>query len=173
MRRALSLIGGLVLAVAFSQFPEYAQQYVQRLGGAVDELARTTQDFDRAAAEGGLSRDEALVRYAQSQDDFLEGRGYAMGDMFARYASLSATLAQVQGASPWERAQMLPDYFDSEIGRRTLDDFKPAVPVTVEGFAYAGVGLVAGYLLVSALWWLLALPARLRRNRNVVYRTRY
>jgi hypothetical protein len=38
MRRSLSLLGGLGLGLALSQFPEYAQQYTQRLGGAVDEL---------------------------------------------------------------------------------------------------------------------------------------
>ena len=38
MRRALSILGGLVLGFGFAQFPEYAQQYEQRLGGAVDEL---------------------------------------------------------------------------------------------------------------------------------------
>ena len=38
MRRALSVLGGLALGFGFAQFPEYAQQYEQRLGGAVDEV---------------------------------------------------------------------------------------------------------------------------------------
>ena len=29
---------------------------------------------------------------------------------------------------------MLPDYLDSDIGARTLETYKPAVPVTLEGF---------------------------------------
>ena len=51
MRRMLATIGGLGLAVTMSQFPEYAQQYTQRLGGAVDELRVVTEDFDRAENE--------------------------------------------------------------------------------------------------------------------------
>ena len=49
MRRMIAGIGGLALAIVLSQFPEYAQQYTQRLGGAVDELRVITEDFDRAA----------------------------------------------------------------------------------------------------------------------------
>ena len=37
LRRLIAGIGGLALATTLSQFPEYAQQYTQRLGGAVDE----------------------------------------------------------------------------------------------------------------------------------------
>ena len=56
MRRTVAIVGGAALAVVLSQFPEYAQQYTQRLGGAVDELRRQTQSFDQDAAEGGLTR---------------------------------------------------------------------------------------------------------------------
>ena len=80
MRRSLGLVGGLALGVALSQFPEYAQQYTQRLGGAVDELRVITSDFDRAAAQSGLTREQALARYQQSPDQFLTGRGRAMTD---------------------------------------------------------------------------------------------
>ena len=52
---------------------------------------------------------------------------------------------------------------DSEIGRRTLQNFKPGVPVTVEGFAYAAAGVFIGYTLFSALFAFLALPFRRRR----------
>ncbi|HTM76667.1 MAG TPA: DUF2937 family protein, partial [Devosia sp.] len=71
MRRVIAGLGGLMLALALSQFPEYAQQYTQRLGGAVDELRVITEDFDRAAQQGGLDRQQALIRYEASEDDFL------------------------------------------------------------------------------------------------------
>ena len=50
MRRMIAGVGGLGLALVLSQFPEYAQQYTQRLGGAVDELRVITEDFGRGAA---------------------------------------------------------------------------------------------------------------------------
>ncbi|WDR06913.1 DUF2937 family protein [Devosia rhodophyticola] len=164
MRRIVASIAGVGMAIGLSQFPEYAQQYTQRLGGAVDELAGIVAEFDRAAAEGGLDRAQALERFEQSDDSFLAGRGNAMVATLDRYQQLSQTLVRIENASAFERLQLLPDFMDSDIGGRTLEVFKPAVPVTFEGFAYAGGGLVAGYGLFSGLLALLSLPFR-RRHR--------
>ena len=162
MRRTLSVIGGLGLGVMLSQFPEYAQQYTQRLGGAVDELRIITAEFDTAATAAGLSREQAIDRYTATPDMFVAGRGRSMANTFNRYELLNATLMEIEGQSAWERFQSLPRYFDTEIGGRALDNFKPAVPVTIEGFAYAGAGFLIGYLLTSGLVRFAALPFRRR-----------
>ncbi|MEO9297335.1 DUF2937 family protein [Devosia alba] len=163
MRRIIAGLGGLGLAVTLSQFPEYAQQYTQRLGGAVDELRVIAEDFDRAAVEGGLDRATALGRYEGANDDFLAGRGTAMTATFERYAALQATLRRIEGAGAVERFQSLPAYLDSEIGQRTLENYRPAVPVTMEGILYAGGGFILGYLVLSGLWRLVMLPFHRRR----------
>ena len=162
MRRMLSTVGGIALALVVSQFPEYAQQYTQRLGGAVDELRVLTAEFDTAATEAGLSRTEALERYAATPDAFVAGRGLSMQATFVRYETLSATLAEIRGASGWERFTLLPRYLDSDIGRRTLEHYQSAVPVTMEGFAYAFGGFVLGYGALYALLSLVLLPFRRR-----------
>jgi hypothetical protein len=161
-------IGGLGMALVLSQFPEYAQQYTQRLGGAVDELRVITEDFDRAAAEGGLDRAEALGRYEASNDEFLAGRGTSMTATFQRYEQLSATLARIENADAIERLQSLPAYLDTDIGQRTLENYKPAVPVTMEGILYAGGGFILGYLVLSGIWRFVTLP--FRRRRYAAYR---
>ncbi|QDZ12545.1 DUF2937 family protein [Devosia ginsengisoli] len=168
MRRMIAGIGGLGLALVLSQFPEYAQQYTQRLGGAVDELRVITEDFDRAAAAGGLDRPAALARYEASNDSFLAGRGTSMSATFQRYDQLSATLTRIEHADAVERLQSLPAYLDTDIGRRTLESYKPAVPVTMEGILYAGGGFILGYLVLSGLWRFVTLP--FTRKRRVVYR---
>lgn len=162
MRRVVASIGGVALGVALSQFPEYAQQYTQRLGGAVDELRIVTEKFDRDARDAGLDRQQALTRYEASSDTFLAGRGNSEQSNFARYEQLSATLARIQNANAVERFQMLPAYLDTDIGARTLENYQPAMPVTVEGILYAGAGLLAGYLFLSGLWRFLAMPFRKR-----------
>ncbi|HEX4297760.1 MAG TPA: DUF2937 family protein [Devosia sp.] len=164
MRRTLAVLGGLALAVGFSQFPEYAQQYEQRLGGAVDELATITADFDTDAQKFGLTREQALQRYATSPDSFLVGRGTSMQRTLTRYGALSADLADLRGAGPLQRLVHLNDYFDSDVGARALADYKPAVPVTAEGFTWALAGFGAGYLLVGALLAFLSLPFRWRNG---------
>jgi hypothetical protein len=162
MRRIIAGIGGIGLAVAFSQFPEYAQQYTQRLGGAVDELRVITEDFDRAAVAGGLNRAAALERYSASNDDFLAGRGGSMTATFQRYEQLNKTLTRIENADAIERFQSLPAYLDTDIGKRTLESYRPAMPVTMEGILYAGGGFILGYLVLSGLWRFCAMPFRRR-----------
>jgi len=165
LRRSLGLLGGLVLGLAASQFPEYAQQYTQRLGGAVDELRAITTGFDSAAAAAGLTRQQAIAHYNASPDSFLKGQGGSMAATFARYDQLSAMLAEVKGDGPIDRLRHVDDYFDTDIARRTIDNFKPALPVTEEGLLYALAGLIVGYILTSALYSLLMLPFRLLFGR--------
>jgi len=166
MRRTLGVIGGLGLGLVLSQLPEYAQQYTQRLGGAVDELRIITAEFDAAATAAGMTRETALGRYAAASDDFLQGRGVSMQRTFARYEELSATLERIRGADAVQRLTLLPQYMDTEIGARALENFQPAVPVTVEGLAYGGGGFLLGYLVTSGLVRFLMLPFR-RRERVV------
>ena len=166
MRRTLGVIGGLGLGLVLSQFPEYAQQYTQRLGGAVDELRIITAEFDAAATAAGMTRETALGRYAAASDDFLQGRGVSMQRTFERYEELSATLERIRGADAVQRLTLLPQYMDTEIGARALENFQPAVPVTVEGLAYGGGGFLIGYLVTSGLVRFLMLPFR-RRERVV------
>lgn len=165
VRRIVAGFAGLGLALALSQFPEYAQQYTQRLGGAVDELRVITEDFDRAAEEGGLDRTTALARYSASSDAFLADRGRAMGGVFARYEVLRATLAEIEGADAATRLKNLPAYLDTDIGQRTLAAYRPAVPLTAEALLYAVAGFGLGYLVVAALGRLLGLALRRRPGK--------
>jgi hypothetical protein len=162
----LSVVGGLALGLGLSQFPEYAQQYTQRLGGAVDELRIITEEFDAAAGAAGLTREAAIERYGAVDDDFIEGRGQSMWRTFVRYAELSAMLEEIRGADAAERVTLLPKFMDTEIGARALENFQPAVPVTAEGLAYGGTGFLIGYLISSGLIRFIMLPFR-RRERVV------
>ncbi|MEP7241449.1 MAG: DUF2937 family protein [Devosia sp.] len=166
MRRTLSLVAGVALGLGFSQFPEFAQQYEQRLGGAVDELRTIVADFDSDAQRFGLTRQQALARYAISSDGFLVGRGLSMDRTLARYDRLSQSLADLGNAGPLERVAHLRDYFDGDVAARAWEAFKPAVPVTPEGIAWGLSGVVVGYLGVYPLLGLLTLPLRWRRGKS-------
>ncbi len=165
MRRALSLVGGLMLGFGFAQFPEYAQQYEQRLGGAVDELRIIVDDFDRGATAFGLTREEALMRYAVSPDEFLQDRGISMRMTIGRYEQLSADLARLQTASAAERVQLLPRYLDSDIGARALENFQMGVPATSEALVWGLAGTALGYLILYPIFGFLTLPFRWRNGR--------
>ena len=166
MRRTLAVVGALGVALVFSQFPEYAQQYEQRLGGAVDELKSIVADFDHDAQRFGLTRAEALQRYAVSPDDFLIARGTSMMQTLARYDQLSAALTDLHNAGPLERVVHLPDYLDSDVGSRALEAYKPAIPATTEGLAWGLAGWLLGYVILYPLLGFLTLPFRWRRGRS-------
>lgn len=159
--RILALAGGIAGAVALSQFPEFSQQYVQRLSGARDELRAVTFAFDAAARVGGLTREEALS----------ELRGTGFGDRFSddmrtrltRYERLDADYEALAEARPLQRLARVWRVRDPELVQRTWDDFRPAVPATSEGLIFAGIGYGGGWGLVTLALGLLFGRRRLRR----------
>ncbi len=162
--RALTLAGGLAGAAASSQFPEFSQQYMQRLGGAVDALAEVVADFDASATAVGLSREAAL---AQMQGTvFLDRRRADMARTFQRYDRLRSDLAALQGEGPFMRAYHLPRLTDPQIARAAFEVYQPALPLNFAGALFACVGFVLGSLLLGVLLRLLAWPFRRRSVPN-------
>ncbi|MBR7518809.1 DUF2937 family protein, partial [Mycobacterium tuberculosis] len=54
LARVIYLLPAILLGATLSQAPEFAQQYRQRLGGAVDELQTIIARFSADAARLGL-----------------------------------------------------------------------------------------------------------------------
>lgn len=147
--RALSLAGGLAGAAGLSQFPEFSQQYLQRLAGQVDALNIVVADFDASANSAGLSRAAALEELAGSA--FLAGRHDDMSRTFNRYDRLSADLGQLRAATPLQRLAMPQRLNDKELLAQTWGDFAPAMPVTTAGAVAAGLGYFFGWLSIGGL----------------------
>lgn len=141
--RTVALAGGLIGAMGLSQFPEFSQQYRQRLGGAVDELRVVVADFDTSAAGAGLTREEALAQMVGTA--FLEARALDMRRVFARSERLSADLAALEGAGPFLRLYEVGRFHDSFILARAWEAYRPALPLTFEGLVMAGMGALAGF----------------------------
>ncbi len=161
--RVLALAGGLTGAVGLSQFPEISQQYMQRLGGAVDALAVVVRDFDASASAEGLSRDQALQDMRGSA--FLDRRRADMERTFARYDRLRADLDHLRTASPYARALHVRRMTDRDVAQATLEAYVPAVPVSTAGFVFGAVGFLAGYAVVLAMLAGLRLPFRRAKRR--------
>ncbi|MHC0053884.1 DUF2937 family protein [Actibacterium sp. D379-3] len=148
--RNLAFAGGLAGAVALSQFPEFSQQYLQRLSGAVDELRVVATAFDLSAKATGLSRDQALARIEGSEfEDTLRD---TMTASLARYDRLQGDYDSLKDRTVLQRLARPWHFSDPELARRTWDDFKPAVPVTADGLICAGLGFAGGWLIVMGLF---------------------
>lgn len=163
--RLLTLVGGLAGAAGLSQFPEYSQQYMQRLGGAVDELGRQVTRYEEDAARVGLPLDAYLVALGD-EGEMAHTQSRNMASDIARHDRLSTALNQLEGAGPFMRARLAFDMMpDGEVAARALETFKPAVPVTFEGAVFAGAGFLSG-------WAVLALAfAILRRSLRMLWGT--
>lgn len=134
---AVGLFAGLAL---FSQAPEFAQQYRQRIGGAVDELKVVVADFDRDAAASQMTRDEALGKLAASQDPFARDRGRSMTGTLNRFERLRRQQSWLEGADAFTRPLFVLRNPDRHVLTGAWEIFEPAVPLTIAGLAYGGAG---------------------------------
>ena len=161
MWRIVAILGGVTGAVALSQFPEFSQQYLQRLAGKVDALTEVTQQFDATAATHGLTREAALAQMAGTP--VLVDQQADQRAVFARQAQLADNLARLRAASPLERLAMPQRFGDPDTLQATYADFKPAIPATSDGAITAGIGYFGGWGITALIWRLLAMPFRRRR----------
>ena len=163
----MSLAHSMAVGVAFlgatvaSQLPEFAQQYRQRLGGALDELNAIVTQFHDDAARAGMDEGKAVAALKTNADQVARDRGQAMADTIARRGRLAAQSAAFESAGAFGRLAALAGNVDPQIAGRAWRDFEPAMPVTTEGFAAAGGGAIAGYAAAR----LLAAPFRRRRRK--------
>ncbi len=141
----LRSLSGVIVALVLSQAPEFAQQYQQRLGGAIDALAPAVARFDALAKANGLSRDAALARLGQLGDPIALGDGRIRADEIERYESLVAAREALAAADPLSRPAVMMAHFDPDVAIGALGSFAPALPLTVVGLLYGVSGLGVGF----------------------------
>ncbi|MBN9084066.1 MAG: hypothetical protein BGP04_17650 [Rhizobiales bacterium 62-17] len=160
--RYFALAVALALGLVTSQLPEFSQQYRQRLGGAIDELARVLAAFDADALRLNLTREEGIARMKTNADELVRQQGAHMQENSARLVRLRQQLIEYASAGPLARVGVMLGNFDQDVARRAMDDFEPAVPLTSEGAITTAAGAVAGWGLVRLVF----LPLVLRRRRR-------
>jgi hypothetical protein len=149
--RLVVVIAATLGALASSQLPEFAQQYRQRLGGALDELREIVADFEADAAASHLTREEALETYGRADAAFLREQGVSARATLARYERLAEQRARLDGAPPLMRPVVVLSRPDERVVRGAWADYEPAVPVTPAGFVWAALGFFLAGGLVSLL----------------------
>ena len=158
MNSLVKLTGGILAGAALSQFPEYSAQYVQRMGGALDELTTVVVDFDTSASASGYTREQGLT--VMTGSDFLEARQADMNRTFDRFDKLSSDYSRLENANAFSRLAYVARMRDVEIANGTTKDFKPAVPLTLEGAGFVGIGFLMGYGLFAGLLRMIRRPRK-------------
>lgn len=147
LSRILAMAMGLAGALGASQGPEFAQQYAQRLGGAIEELETVVARFDDGAAEAGLDRAGAIDRLEQNADDLVRRQGESARLAADRLETLRAKRQRMDAAGDLGRVVALVREADPQIARGTYETYRPAVPVTAEGALAAVLGFVVMWLV--------------------------
>ena len=136
--RLLCVVG----AVLCSQLPEFIQQYLQRLGGHIDEARRQLDQFKEVAAKSGLTLDQLAAKSQANAETTVARLGQLMRDAVDRVDTLTAADTAIRNASILTRPFVFLQHVDLSIARSTWSIFRPAVPTTAEGVLYAGIGVL-------------------------------
>ena len=163
MFRTIAIAASAAVMLVSSQAPEFAQQYRQRLGGAIGELEPIVSNFDADAQRSDLSRTEALQIYGRSHEQFLRDRGKSMAEVFERYDRLVAHRAALDGAAALSRPLVVLGGYDAKLFNDTRRAYTAALPLDFAGIAYAATSFMlamAAALGARRLW------RRRRRHRN-------
>ena len=136
-------------ALGFTQFPAFYQQYLQRLGGRLDQSRLDMERLLADARAAGQSLEEHIA--ALTASDLSEARqaGERELDRIDSAEALQSAYEALSLARPFDRPTLFAKHFDPEVARTTLNAFEPAVPATPEAMVYGAAGMLAA-LLISA-----------------------
>jgi hypothetical protein len=151
--RRLAVAIGLLCGLIGSQLPEFAQQYRQRLGGALDELNRTIAQFDSETAAQSLTRGQGVDQLKSNPETLARERGVAIEGNIDRANRLARQQEAFQRGGPLTRLVTLIGNFDPATATKAIEDFEPAVPITFEAFVIAGIALALGWGATHLCAW--------------------
>lgn len=130
-----------------SQLPVFMQQYQQRLSGHVNELNQITTQLQFLAAHSGKTLDQYVNKFLGSADPDFHSQGEFMQALVVRANELAQALQSLVQAPIWGRFYFFVKDLNHSIYQETWGSFSPGLNLTLEGFAYAGAGMLTGWAL--------------------------
>lgn len=162
MKLVFTIITALLFGSLLSQFPEFYQQYLQRLGGQLDGIRLEITDLDQRAESVQKNRFEYIRRLLENDDPIVQNEGDNLARLLGRQIKLQRTFDDLNSSNPLWRSVRFAHHFNNEIAIPTLDSFRPAIPITVEGAYYFSLGAFLGWFFS----WLLGRFFRRQKNQN-------
>ena len=161
--RILDRIFSVIGAVAFSQIPEFIQQYIQRLGGHVDEAQYQVELIRKAAQSSGHTLSNYIELFIPHTDPSVVQQGQLIQRTIERARELAEALQAIKEASVFTRPFVFLANIKYPIAKATLEDFQPALPLSIESLIYAFIGL---FLALAFYQFVLKLPIRLLERKR-------
>ncbi len=140
LRRLPQIISGLLGAGLCSQFPAFYDQYIQSLGGRLDQARVHASRITAAAHEQGLSAANYLSHFSESGDPAVRAQAEVMAAALADPERLETALRILTQAGLSARPFALLRHLDPAVAAATAERFAPALPLGLEGAIYAVLG---------------------------------
>jgi hypothetical protein len=142
--------------------PGFISQYVQRLGGRLDQARLDLAPWQQVADQyfhGDLAQ---LIQYhLASRDPTFHAEGAAIQTLILAVQHLQAAVDALHGTL-FHQLGYLALHTDLGLARATFSDWVPTIALSAEGILFAlGFGL-AVWLIFHALWKLVAVTGRRR-----------
>lgn len=131
-------------ALLFAQFPEFFQQYLQRLQGHAAELRRLIAQWEQLAQKSHQSLTAYIQSFVEHADPTVGQHGLLLQQGVERLNQLSDYSIQLQQATAWSKPWLFFWNLQPDIAEATFAHFQPGVALTWEGLSYALVGALIG-----------------------------
>lgn len=158
--RIIAAAGSLI----FMQIPAFIVQYLQRLGGHVDELKLLVAKYKAAAAGNGRTLDEYIQLHIQSGVKEFASSGKLMSENIERLGFLSDAHQQISASTGIKKFFTFLYNSDIEIIRGTYKDFVPGISFNSDSLLYAASGIA----LFMSLYFLIKKSFELLFNRFIL-----
>ncbi len=150
MRRPITGLVSLAGAAVLAQFPAFYGDYLQRLGGRLDQARVQVERLEAAARAESLTLADYVEVFLAGAQSPVRRQGGIMIEQIADLERLQAAAAALGQAPVLARPWRFAAHLDTELARATLGEFTPSLPLGAEGLLYAAAGLLMGLGLASA-----------------------
>lgn len=164
LTRAFRILAALFGAVLLSQFPAFYDQYLQRLGGRLDQARIENARLVEAARLENLSLDAYVAVFLNGAQSPVRRQGRLIQTQIRELTDLETAFAALRDAPIASRPLRFAAHAETDITRAAWHDFQAALPLGTEGLAYGFTGLLGG--LLGARLTGRAVSAALRRRRT-------
>lgn len=149
--RILAIAGSITLA----QFPQFYSQYLQRLGGHLDEARRIVAEYSEAAASFNLTLSEYVRTHLTVDSPVLQSTGTIIENSLTRLADLENSFQALKAGNLFNRWWIFLRKMEPAIFKQTCLEYTPGLPFTMESLTYALIGLLITFGIYQGIKGLL------------------
>jgi len=150
IRQLLDKIMFTIGVIVFMQLPHFVNQYAQRLGGYYESREQQLTEFQGVANNNYNGNLDVLINtFLQSTDPAIVETGEKIKQTRLDVGELSEENEALKGEDTLSKILFLTTHFRFDIGKGTLNNFKPGIPLNLWALASVLLGGIVLCLMVN------------------------